>query len=223
MDRIEEVHPDDAPGMRRRRRDLGDRERRGVRREDRRFGNEALPLLQDGLLDRHLLEDGLDRDVAPVEAGVVERAGEKRHLPGELGAGHPPLLQLLLPDLRGRRVASGEGLGTDVLHPRRVALVRGELRNASAHDSGTEDADAVHTARPDAGGDARLLLDLFHPEEEVDEVFHRGGAHETRHADDLVREGLLERAAIALADRLERFEGRRVMPLRLLQNGRLRL
>ena len=72
--RVEEVHPDDPCGYRRRRGDLGHGERRGVRREHRVGRAGPLELGEELLLRRELLDDRLDDDVAVREVGVVDGA-----------------------------------------------------------------------------------------------------------------------------------------------------
>ena len=71
--RVEEVHADDPLGMRRDGRDLGDRQRGGVRGEDRVRRGRRLELAEELLLDGEILEDGLDHEVAAGEVGDLGR------------------------------------------------------------------------------------------------------------------------------------------------------
>src|SRR5262249_57707186 len=63
--RVEEVEPDDAFGALRRLGDLRDRERRGVRREDRVRRDGVFERGEGLLLDLEVLEYGLDPYLAP--------------------------------------------------------------------------------------------------------------------------------------------------------------
>jgi hypothetical protein len=61
VDRAEVVHPDDGLGAARRLGDAADRQRRGVRREDRRRGRPtASTSLTTLVLELQVFEDGLD-------------------------------------------------------------------------------------------------------------------------------------------------------------------
>ena len=62
--RVEEVHADDALRAGRRGRDLGHRERRGVRREDRVGSADPVELGEERALRLELLDDRLDHEVA---------------------------------------------------------------------------------------------------------------------------------------------------------------
>lgn len=57
---VEEVHADDALGVLRRDGDLGDRQGRGVRREDRVGGDHLVDLAEQFLLEVQVLRHGLD-------------------------------------------------------------------------------------------------------------------------------------------------------------------
>ena len=67
---VEVVEADDLLGPQRRFADLGDRQRGGVRGEDRVAGRRGVELGEDGLLDVHALGHGLDHEVDVAEARV---------------------------------------------------------------------------------------------------------------------------------------------------------
>ena len=72
-DRVEEVHADEALGLREAGAHLRHRQRRRVRGEDASSADDALELAEDLLLDGELLEHRLDHEVAAGEALVVGR------------------------------------------------------------------------------------------------------------------------------------------------------
>ena len=95
--RVEEVEADDLVGAQRRFPHLGDRERGGVRGEDRVPRRGGVELAEDRLLDLHLLGHRLDDEVDVGEVLVAGRAGDQPHHLGEPGVGLL-LGQLLLLD-----------------------------------------------------------------------------------------------------------------------------
>ena len=75
---VEVVEADDLPGAQRHFADLGDRQRRRVRREDRVPGRRRVELREHALLDRHLLRHRLDDEVDVAERAVGGRALDAR-------------------------------------------------------------------------------------------------------------------------------------------------
>ena len=130
------MHPDDAAGRRRRRRDLGDRERGGVRREDGVGPADPLELGEELPLRLELLDDRLDHEVA---VGEVLELGRQREPADRLVARR--LLQLPLLDLARQEVADPVAgllaqLGRDLAADRVDPGLDAELRDPGAH--GTE-------------------------------------------------------------------------------------
>ena len=77
--RVEEVHADGPFGALEHRCDLGHRERRCVRREDRIVADDRLERAKELVLDVEVLERGLDHDVAAREVGEVGREAQPAH------------------------------------------------------------------------------------------------------------------------------------------------
>jgi hypothetical protein len=75
---VEEVHADDALGVLRRDGDLGDRQGRGVRREDRVGGDHLVDLAEQFLLEVQVLRHGLDDELAGGEVPEVARERDPR-------------------------------------------------------------------------------------------------------------------------------------------------
>jgi hypothetical protein len=103
---------------------LGDRQRRGVGGEDRPTWGERIQLLEDRLLDLHLLRDRLDHEIDVTEAFVFGRARDQAHqvvealvrlLLGQLLLAHQPL-QLAFGDLARLLQGTVDELLLDVLH-----------------------------------------------------------------------------------------------------------
>ena len=74
--RVEEVQPDDASGVRRRGRDLGDRQRRRVGREHGVWTHDVVELGEDAALKVEPLDNSLDDEVAVLQVGQRRREGE---------------------------------------------------------------------------------------------------------------------------------------------------
>ncbi len=93
--RVEEVHADDALGVRGRDGDLGDRQRRRVRREDGVGRDDRVDLAEQLLLEVEVLRHGLDDELAGGEVTEVAREGDPGVervvlLLGHLAAGQRP-------------------------------------------------------------------------------------------------------------------------------------
>ncbi len=135
------MHPDHALGPRRRGRDLGDGERRGVRRENGIGPADPVELGEELALRLQLLDDRLDHEVAVRK--VVE-LGRQREPPDRLVA--RALLQLALLDLAREEVRDPavrllgqleRHLPADGVH----ACLDAELRDPGAHRAQPDDTD----------------------------------------------------------------------------------
>ena len=142
--RVEVVHPDDPLRCRRRRGDLGHRERGGVRRENGVRAADPFQIREERLLGVELLDDRLDHEVAPGEVGEVGRRLQARDRGVVLILGALPLL-----DLAGEEVADARGRGVAELGTRLAAhdvepgLDR-DLRDPGAHRAEADDPDPLH-------------------------------------------------------------------------------
>ena len=139
--RVEEVHADDALRPRRGGRDLGDGERRGVRREHGVGPADPVELGEELPLRLELLDDRLDHEVA---VGEVVELGRQRQPPDRRVA--RALLQLPLLDLAREEVRDPAArllgqlerdLAADGVHARLDA----ELRDPGAHRAQPDDPD----------------------------------------------------------------------------------
>ena len=139
--RVEEVHADDALGRARRRGDLGDRQRRGVRREDGVGGDDQVEPAEDLLLEVELLGHGLDDELAVRERGEVRGVGDVP-VQGVMGG---------LVDLAAVECAPGrlreegpsplDGLVGDVHRDDVDPVAREHLHDAGTHGAQSDDAD----------------------------------------------------------------------------------
>jgi hypothetical protein len=75
------VQPDEVRGPRDVPAELGDRQRRGVRAEQRVVAQVRLDLAEDLLLDRRVLEDGLDDEVGARRGGRIVGGGDPQAWP----------------------------------------------------------------------------------------------------------------------------------------------
>ena len=149
---VEVVEADDLLGPQRRFADLGDRQRGGVRREDRVAGRRGVELGEDGLLDLHPLRHGLDHEVDVAEARVggaaVDTPDDLLDLRSALLLGQLAALDQF-PDLTRGHVASlvEPGLDervVDVLELHRDARGRDRLGDLPAHRPCTYDGCLEH-------------------------------------------------------------------------------
>ena len=144
--RVEEVHTDDASGAVVGGGDLGDRQRRGVGRQDRLGRDDVVELAEHRLLDLDRLDDRLDHEV-----GV----GEVLHARGE----GDPAQQLglgLLGELAARDgavggvlevlAAAGQRLLGDLDTGDLEAVAGEHLGDAGAHRAEADDADLLELA-----------------------------------------------------------------------------
>ena len=136
--RAEEVHPDEAlaASRRDRRGERVDRDRAGVRGEDRGCGRERVELAPERLLDVDVLEHGLDDEIGVADGGQVRR---RRHAAEDRVPGG--LVQL---SLRDRAIEVAGDPVTPGLGAREIGLVERDV----LPDGGMDLADAVaHEAR----------------------------------------------------------------------------
>ena len=134
--------------------DLVDVERRRVRRQQRARLADLVELAEDRLLQLHVLEHGLDDDVARGEVGLVGRPGDQRH----------PLLDRLGRDRTARRgplvVLADHG---EALVERLLVAFDDRHRDADVGevhgDAATHRPRAEHAARLDVE-DRRVLGDV---------------------------------------------------------------
>ena len=154
--RIEEVHAADALGVLALRRDRGDRERGGVRRDDGLGPDQLVELGEQRLLGVEPLDDGLDDDVGLADVLDVlrpRRCGRWR--PSRPPAGTRPfshqavehLGDVVLGGLRGARLLV---VGDDA-----HAALGGDLHDAAAHGARADHADR-HIGCIGIEGHARL-------------------------------------------------------------------
>ena len=150
--RVEVVKADDLVGPLGRRADLGDRERRGVRGEDRVPRGDRVELGEDGMLDRDALGHGLDDEVDVAEAlvggGAVDAPDDLLHLRrglllGELALLHQPG-DLALGDVAGLVEAGLDELVLDVLEHHGDARGGDGLGDLAAHGAGADDRGLEH-------------------------------------------------------------------------------
>ena len=217
VDRVEEVHADDVLGMLRVRGDVGDRDRRRVRGEDRARLLDAFELREDLPLDVDVLDDGLDHEVGAPEAAPVGGGGDAGELPLHLPLRHPPRVDFAPPDLRRRLVAAGDGVPVDVAHAHvRVGLVGDDVGDPPAHHARPQHAGIGDV---DGLGVVALVLRVFHHEEEADEVLGDFALDERHDFVDLAGQAALDAAGEAGLDDVEGLERRGVVAVGLREDG----
>jgi hypothetical protein len=86
--RREEVHSQHSLGSRRCFGDSRNGNRARVRREYRRFPELGFDFAKHFVLDRQVLEHGLDHEVDVAETGIIDRSAEQRHHVRVLHAGY---------------------------------------------------------------------------------------------------------------------------------------
>ena len=146
--RVEVVEADDLLGAQRRFADLGDRQRGGVRGEDRVAGRGGVELGEHGLLDRDLLRHGLDHEVDVAEVRVGGRAGDAAEHLVDLRLALLLRELALLDELADLPGADAQGLVEAGLHERVVDVLqhhrdpggRDRLGDLAAHRPGAHDS-----------------------------------------------------------------------------------
>ena len=124
-------------------RDLGDGERRRVRREHRVRPADALELGEELLLRRELLDDRLDHEVAVGEVGEVGRQREPADRGVARGLLELSLLHLAREEVRDPVARALAELERDLAADRLDARLDAELRDAGAHRAEPDDADLL--------------------------------------------------------------------------------
>jgi hypothetical protein len=137
---VEEMHPDDALGMLGGRRDLRDRQRAGVRGEDRLGGRIGVEPPEGVALELQLLGNGLDDDVGACELADLRDRADATASGSRIGLGELALLGLALQEAPMRSSARSEAPSTGSWSNTEARLGR-HLGDAGAHDAGPEHAD----------------------------------------------------------------------------------
>ena len=150
-----------------RRGDFVDVERRGVRREDRTLLHDLVELAEDVLLHVHVLEHGLDHEVAIGEIVHVERAGQKPHALLDLFHREAALLRRVLVVLADDAEAPVERVLLRLHNGDGQADIEEVHGDAAAHRAGADDADLVHRNDRRVGRHIRQLPDLAFGEEDM--------------------------------------------------------
>ena len=135
--------------------ELGDRQRRGVGAEQRVGVDVRRDLGEDLLLQRRVLEDRLDHQVAAGQVGRVGGGGDPVEQLGLLLLGRPAAGDRLVEQPRGVGLALLGALERDVLEHDLHAGAGARVGDAGAHHPGAEDADLGGAVRRDARGPQR--------------------------------------------------------------------
>ena len=140
--RVEEVHADDALGVRQRRRDRGHEQRRGVGRQHAAVRHVARDLGEQLALELKRLGRGLDHELALGQAG---RLAHRLEVGGRPACACSSVSR---PRSAPRRSCGGDPLGAarerlriGVVQQRPRARLASELSDAGAHRAGARDAD----------------------------------------------------------------------------------
>ena len=140
-----EVHADHPVLPAAARRDLGDRERRGVRREDRFFRTHLVQRSEQLLLDREVLEHRLDHEIAGAKFIYICRLDEIPDNLLELLARELAALDRLREESFGLAAGTLKGRSFDVVGDRGKTCARSDDRDARPHGA----ARAGNADRPD--------------------------------------------------------------------------
>jgi hypothetical protein len=139
--RVEEVHPDRALRAFEHGCDLGDRERRRVRREHRAVAHDRFEGAKELVLDGEILERRFDHDVAIGEIRELGRQAEARHRCVARTLLERPLLDLARQEMRDAIASAFAARGLDLAADRVEPRLDRELRNPGAHRPEPDDAD----------------------------------------------------------------------------------
>ena len=166
VDRREEVHADEVLGTGHALGKTRHRKSRGVRGEERVIGQQRLDLGVDVLLQRHVLEDGLDHEVGAL--GVRERVGRKNAVEDLRGLllAHPAARDLLGEQLLTVRLALLRSLDGHVLEHDLQAVARADVGDAGAHHPGPQHCHLAGLAMRVLGRTASALRHVLEVEEE---------------------------------------------------------
>src|SRR6266850_7170223 len=217
LDRREEVHPHHLVGALGAFGDEADRDRRGVRGEDR-VGRLALQVAQHRLLYGKILEHRLDHHVGGLHPAVVRGARDQRQpllaLPERKALALDGLVEKrgdLLEPAPERRIVL-------VLDPRRNAGFRRHVGDASAHQPRAQDPHLLHLPRLYRGiVDAGVLLQRLRSEEDLYQPPRDVAYHQLAEERRLRAIALVGTLLHADPDRLQRPLRRRVVAMRLAQ------
>ena len=144
----------------------GDRQCRGVGAEQRVRRDHRLGLGEDLVLERNLLEDGLDHEVAAGEIGVVGGGGDARQDLVPLVLGHLAARDGLVEKLPRVVLALLGRLGGDVLEDDVDAVAGADVGDAGAHHAGAEHGDLLSRTRLVAGRSRAAGIDRVQVEPE---------------------------------------------------------
>ena len=163
----EEVESDDRLWALRGTRDFIDVEIRGVRRKDRALLHDAVELAEHILLHIHVLEDGLDHEVAIGEILELERRCKKRHPLVDVRSRDSSALRRALVVLAYDPEAAIERLLLHLDDRHRNAGVGEVHRDTAAHRAGADDADLLDRDRRRILRNVRNLPDLAFSEKHI--------------------------------------------------------
>jgi hypothetical protein len=135
------VHAEHGLGAARHFGDLRDRDRRGVRGEHAGGLHALLDIEQDSALELEVLEHGFDHEVAVFEAAVRLCAGHPAHHSLGLEAAQTLALDVFGQQAMDVREPSANRRIVDLVQAhRQVHLGSGDVSDAAAHQTATEDA-----------------------------------------------------------------------------------
>ena len=137
------MEADDAIGAPGGRGDLGHRQRRGVRREDRARGEDLVERREELALRLELLDDRLDHDVAAGQVFQLGGESEATERGVALLGGHAALLDVAVEEALDLRVTSLRGRGRDLPPDRLEPCLEAELSDARPHRPQTHHADRL--------------------------------------------------------------------------------
>ena len=207
---VEEVQPDDALGVLQVGRHRGDRQRGGVRREDRRRGDDGLQLGEHLLLQVEDLGDRLDDEVAGRELGEVGGAVDRAEQPARGRLAHPARRREAVDGRPHRGEALVDALLVEVAHDDRDAeALREQHRDLRGHEPGADDADPGDGLRERPVGGADGLLAAGHEPERVHRRAHLVAHDQVGERLVLGRERLLAGRGARGGDQVERAVRRR--------------
>ncbi|MGY4448397.1 hypothetical protein ACVWZR_003057 [Bradyrhizobium sp. i1.3.1] len=163
----------------------GDRQRRGVRREDHVRLHMLLRLREGISLDLAILEHGLDDEVDVLECSIIgSRRNAREQRVGVTGLG-AALLDLLLDHLLSMRLAL---VGTLLVAVDQDDVETGagrDVADARTHEAGADHRDLLHLGRGYVLRAARALVQLLHRQEQAAD--HRGCFLRTQHRGEVAR------------------------------------
>src|SRR5215471_1471443 len=206
-------------------RDLGDRQRRGIRGEDAIIPGDRLHVAQHVLLEAQVLEDRLDDQVRVAKALQIGAAGDQGHLRRCLASGDRTLLYPLVQNAAHGFECAADARVVLLLDPNRNAHVRrSHVRNAAAHQPAAENADLLYRPRLDLRVRSTALpLQLRGGKEDLHQSPRDVGYHELAEEPRFGCKPILHSALEPDPHRLERFLRRGILAARLLEERLARL